>query len=237
MKQVLSLILTLVFPVLPMAQEVVPPRDRTVSQSQIEDLRQGVTLGAAEVAAARPLNQVSLVMIKEFEGWVPSAYDDPSGYCTIGYGHLIALDNCKDIDLGQFSSPLTISAGEELLLSDTASARLAIKNLIEVDLTDDQFGSLVSLVFNVGKANFHKSTLRKALNAGDYEQTAKQFRVWIKSNGRVLDGLVERRACEEKLFREFLQLNSGGGIRPPRCRAPGAADALPGPAVDIESGE
>jgi lysozyme len=152
-----------------------------VSQSQIEDL--GQPLGAAQQAAARPLSKVALEMIKDFEGWVPSAYNDPSGYCTIGYGHLIALKRCEEIDLGDFKRALTPSEGEALLQRDTASARLAVQRETKVDLNDDQFGSLAAFVFNIGKANFQNSTLVRILNAGNYSQTPSEMKRWVSSKG------------------------------------------------------
>lgn len=67
--------------------------------------------------------------------------------------------------------------------------------------TQDQFDAMTSLCFNIGGGNFGSSTLVKKHNAGDYEGAAQQFRVWNKANGQVMQGLVNRRADEEKMYR------------------------------------
>jgi lysozyme len=42
--------------------------------------------------------------------------------------------------------------------------------------------------------------LLKKLNAGDKAGAANQFDVWNKAGGKVLQGLVTRRAAEKALF-------------------------------------
>lgn len=205
-----------------------------VSQSQIEDF--GQALGAAEASAARPVNRLTLEMIKDFEGWVPSAYNDPVGYCTIGYGHLIAMKRCEEVDLGDFRKTLTPADGETLLQRDTASARLAVQRWVTVDLTDDQFGALVSFVFNVGKVHFQRSTLLGILNAGNYKQAPAEMRRWVTAKGQVLTGLVQRRSCEAAQFRGDLKLTRDGRFDRGSCANLGIADGI-GPLIDINTGE
>ena len=175
-------------------------------------------------------------MIKDFEGWVPSAYNDPSGYCTIGYGHLIALKRCEEIDLGDFKRGLAPSEGEALLQRDTASARLAVQSDVNVDLNDDQFGALASFVFNVGKTNFRNSTLLRILNAGNYSQSPSEMKRWVSSKGKVLPGLVQRRSCEAALFEGEVKLTRDGRFDRGACANLGITGGV-GPAIDIEKGE
>ena len=66
--------------------------------------------------------------------------------------------------------------------------------------TDNQFAALVSFCFNVGEGNLRTSTLRRMHNAGDYKGAAAQFARWDKAAGKVLPGLVKRRAAERKLY-------------------------------------
>jgi hypothetical protein len=58
----------------------------------------------------------------------------------------------------------------------------------------------VSFAFNVGMGNVRSSTLLRLLNQGNYDGAAAQFGRWIKAGGRVLRGLVRRRAAERALF-------------------------------------
>lgn len=204
------------------------------SQSQVEDF--GTQLGATSGAAARPITRTSLELIKVFEGWVAAAYDDPSGYCTIGYGHLIALKKCVGTDLGKYATPLTLSQGESLLEEDTISARIAIQDVVKIDLNTNQFGALTSFVFNVGKKNFYNSTLLRLINDGELQAASGEFKRWQKSKGVVLQGLAQRRACEMAHFNGQLELSSSGRLNRSQCDSLGATSS-DGELIDIDAGE
>lgn len=216
------------------AQEFPSDPYRIPSQLQIEILQGG--FGATTDTPSRELSRLAMDLIKHFEGWIPGAYNDPADYCTIGYGHLIALKPCEQIDLGQFATPLTESQGEALLRQDVGWAQVAVQELVQVDLDDDQYGALSSFVFNVGKTNFASSTLLRVLNTGDYAGAAAQLPRWVRAGGRVLPGLVARRACEETLFNGYLTYGPSGTFDRARCQSFGAAPEL-GPLIDIDAGE
>lgn len=69
-------------------------------------------------------------------------------------------------------------------------------------LTQNEFDALASFVFNVGLGAFEKSKLRRLLKAGDKAGAANEFPRWNKAAGKVLPGLVTRRAAERALFLE-----------------------------------
>ncbi|MGL4747421.1 MAG: lysozyme, partial [Shewanella sp.] len=90
-----------------------------------------------------------------------------------------------------------------------ADARLAhelddfadgVKKLVKVPLKQCQLDALVSFAFNVGVGALRDSTLLKLLNAGNYAGAADQFTRWNKAGGKVLPGLVTRRAAEKEMF-------------------------------------
>lgn len=211
-----------------------PSLERVLSRSLREDF--GKSLGAAPSPPPRPLLPLALDLIKDFEGWSATAYDDPAGYCTIGYGHLISLRPCGNTDLGDFARPLTEAQGALLLQNDTTTSRLSIQSLVLVDLNDEQFGALTSFVFNIGKRNFAGSTMLRLLNAGEYELAAAQIRRWVRAGGQVLNGLIDRRACELTLFRGHLTYNTGGRFDRRSCIGLGAAPDA-GSEIDIDLGE
>lgn len=72
--------------------------------------------------------------------------------------------------------------------------------LVKVPLTANQLGALVSFTYNLGAQSLKESTLRRLLNEGDYVGAAGQFARWNKAAGKVLKGLVKRRAAEAALF-------------------------------------
>jgi lysozyme len=89
---------------------------------------------------------------------------------------------------------------ESWLIHEVNMVEEQVARSVEVELTENQFSALVSLVYNIGITQFNKSTLRKNLNKGDYEEAANQFLVWRKGGGKILRGLEIRRAKEKDLF-------------------------------------
>ena len=75
-----------------------------------------------------------------------------------------------------------------------------VNDMVEVNLEQNQFDSLVSWVFNLGPSNLKNSTLLKVLNTKDYQAVPAQIRRWNKANGKVLEGLERRRLAESLLF-------------------------------------
>lgn len=118
---------------------------------------------------------------------------------TIGWGHT------KTAKQGMV---ITEAQAEQLLRQDLDWVEDTIKRLVKVPLEQNQFDALASLIFNIGGANFTKSTVLRKLNAGDYKGAADAFLMWDKQKDRVtgnmikLRGLTIRRNEERALFNE-----------------------------------
>ena len=67
-------------------------------------------------------------------------------------------------------------------------------------LNANQLGACLSLLYNIGEGNFASSTLLRKIKAYDPAGAAEQFPRWNKARGKVLGGLVKRRAQERALF-------------------------------------
>ena len=134
------------------------------------------------------LSQDGLNMVKKYEGLFTKAYVCPAGVLTIGYGH-----TGPDVKPGQ---RITEAQAEQLLRQDMSKFEAAVKRQVKVPLTQGQFDALTSFTFNCGEGALKKSTLLKKLNAGDYAGAQAEFQKWNKGGGRVLPGLVKRRAEE-----------------------------------------
>jgi lysozyme len=132
-----------------------------------------------------------LDLIKHFEGFRSQAYLCPANVWTIGYGTTL------NVKRGQVINEATAM---QYLLRDCAKFEKNVNDLVKVKLTQTQFDALVAFVYNVGPGNFKSSTLLSLLNQGDYTSVSKQMARWNKGNGRVLQGLVRRRATEGALF-------------------------------------
>jgi lysozyme len=61
-----------------------------------------------------------------------------------------------------------------------------------------QIASL-SLAYNIGHGGFCKSSIARNLNAGNRKAACDAFRLYIKADGKVLKGLVNRRESERTL--------------------------------------
>lgn len=142
------------------------------------------------------INKESLDLIKSFEGLVLSAYKDAVGVWTIGYGHT-AMAGPPSPKSGM---KISKAEAEALLLKDLVKYERPVKNLVKVPLNDNQYGALVSFVYNLGEGNFAKSTLLRKLNNKDYIGASNEFAKWNKAGGKVLRGLTRRRQAEKDLF-------------------------------------
>ena len=141
-------------------------------------------------------SQVGIELISSFEDTKLQAYDDGVGVWTIGIGTTIYPNGVK-VKKGD---KCTLEQAKEYFAHDLKRFESSVNNLVEVPLSQNQFDALVSLTYNIGSTAFKNSTLLKKLNAKDYAGAADQFLVWNKGGGKVLKGLVKRRASERALF-------------------------------------
>lgn len=142
------------------------------------------------------ISREGIDLIKRHEGVKLKAYLCPAGVWTIGYG------STRNVTEGM---KITLRQAEELLLRDLSRFEKAVNRMVQVELNQQQYDALVSLVFNIGDGAFARSTLLKRLNAGKYHEAAEQFTRWNKAGGKVLPGLVKRRAEERELFLQGMQ--------------------------------
>lgn len=142
-------------------------------------------------AMTRAVNENGFALVRHFEGCRLTAYRCPAGVLTIGYGSTF------NVKPGQI---ITQDEAEARLRIDLIRAAIWVDQLVTADVTDDQFGALVSFVFNIGRGAFSGSTLLKKLNSGDFAGAAAEFSRWTKAGGVDLPGLVRRRAAERALF-------------------------------------
>ena len=130
-------------------------------------------------------------LLKYFEGCELEAYQDSVGVWTIGYGHT------KGVHEGMV---ITQEQAEQMLLDELKEYEGYVEDMVEVELTQEQFDALVVWVYNLGPTNFKNSTLLKRINEGNFEDVPYQLKRWNKAGGKVLLGLERRREAEAKMF-------------------------------------
>jgi lysozyme len=144
------------------------------------------------------ISAAGVAMVARFEGCKMKAYRDAVGVWTIGYGHTSAAGP------PQVTPGLTITRDQakDILANDLAMFESGVDALLRSAPTQGQYDAMVSFAYNVGLGNFAKSSVLRLFNAGDETGAAQAFGKWTKAGGRVLPGLVTRRAAEAARFME-----------------------------------
>jgi lysozyme len=140
-------------------------------------------------------SQIGINLIKHFEGFKAKPYLCPAKIPTIGYGATFYKDG-KKVTLQD--KPITEEGAEELLKLILKSFESIVMRKIKIPLKQCQFDALVSHTYNTGGSD----TLFKLVNqnAPD-EQIRKWFTTkYITGGGKRLQGLVNRRNAEAKLY-------------------------------------
>jgi lysozyme len=65
-----------------------------------------------------------------------------------------------------------------------------------------RLAAVADFAYNLGLTRLAGSTLRRRINAGDWEASAVELRKWVRGGGRILPGLVLRREAEVSLLLE-----------------------------------
>ena len=137
------------------------------------------------------ISQAGVDLIKHFEGCYLESYLCPAGVWTIGYGHTLNVQEGDVIDQ---------EAAEALLIEDLEEFEGYVNSMTEIALKQNEFDALVSWVFNLGPGNFKESTLLNRVNYGPLSDVPFQIQRWNKAGGKILEGLVKRRAAEAALW-------------------------------------
>ena len=145
-----------------------------------------------EVFMVRQVNAAAMSIADASEGCFLTAYRDPAGVVTAGYGHV-----GPDVKLGQTYTKEQALAWRA---ADMARAAAFVEAHVKVPLTDNEFSALSELTFNIGVGNFLGSTLLRLLNRSKYSAFPAQIMRWTKAGGKVLPGLVARREKEVALW-------------------------------------
>lgn len=131
--------------------------------------------------------------IKEFEGLRLESYRCASGVWTIGYGHT------KDVKSGM---KITRQKALDLLKADLEEVKKKVDanlNLRKLEVNQYQYSALCSFTFNCGSTNLARLTKDRTV-----DQIGQAILLYNKSNGKVLQGLVNRRQWEfDYYFRQL----------------------------------
>lgn len=138
-----------------------------------------------------PINNEGVLLLQDFESWADKAYLCPAGVWTIGWGFT------KGVKPGDV---MTRAEGDRRLAEELREFTDGVRRLLTREANENQLAAMVVFAFNVGLAGLARSTVLKAHNRGDFDAAARAFALWNKAGGKVLRGLVRRRAAEAALY-------------------------------------
>ena len=140
------------------------------------------------------LNERVYSMICEFEGFSAKPYLCPAKLATIGYGNTFYKDGKK---VTMVDKPITKAEAFEMFKDIADNFAKRVSKCVVQPLTQNQFNSLVSFAYNVGVANFMRSTLLRKVNNNRLDNTIRdEFLRWDKVGTKKLAGLTKRRIYE-----------------------------------------
>lgn len=132
-----------------------------------------------------------MVLVPRHEGVIPQTYRDPVGIITACAGH-----TGPELKMGQV---FTAAECSEMLADDLVKHARGVQDCIKVPMSDGELAAYTSLTFNIGIRAFCGSTAARRLNAGDHAGACAAIEMWNQAGGKVLPGLVRRRAEERRL--------------------------------------
>jgi lysozyme len=136
---------------------------------------------------------ITLNLIRKFEGFTTQPYQDVTGTWTIGYGFTGPW-------VTEFTPPIIQDEADKRLLAFVTQMDQNLQTELFVELTNHQRAALLSLAYNIGLGSLGRSTLLKYVNDGAFGAAAPQFLVWTYSKGVNLPGLAKRREAEMQCF-------------------------------------
>lgn len=183
---------------------------RPLTQADVDLINRA--LGRELAVAAREglkISQRGIDLIHSFEQLRLTSYPDPGSKnglpVTCGWG------TTRDEDGGPIplGAVWTREKADRLFARDLATFEQGVNLLLAgAPTTQAQFDALVSFAYNVGldidddtvAEGLGDSTLLRKHKAGDFVGAQAQFALWNKNDGKVLNGLVRRRAAEAALY-------------------------------------
>ena len=144
------------------------------------------------------LNDKGYDLIKKFEGYSDRPYKCPAGIPTLGYGNTYYPNGVK---VKLTDKQITKEYANEMLAFVADNFAKDVLKVVKSNITVNQLNALTSFAYNLGMTNFRNSNLLKLVNINPNDANiAKEFLKWNKANGKVLNGLTNRRIAESALY-------------------------------------
>lgn len=130
-------------------------------------------------------------LVRRFEGCRLTPYVCPAGVWTCGWG-----STGPDV----FPGRAWTQEYADARLEQDAHRFAKVAAALCPGLGGDRLCAIADFAYNLGLGRLKASTLRRKLNAEDWEGAKAELAKWVRGGGRVLPGLVLRRAAEAALL-------------------------------------
>lgn len=144
--------------------------------------------------------EVASALCRTFEGLYLKPYMCPAGVPTIGIGSTVYEDGTK---VKLTDPPITAERAEALLQLTLLRDYLpgVIKASPILLKYPNRLGAMVDFAYNCGVPRYRASTMRKRIDAEDWEGAQEECLKWNRGGGRVLPGLTRRCKARAALLR------------------------------------
>lgn len=141
---------------------------------------------------------LAVAFVGGWEGMRLKAYRDIVGIPTVCFGET------RGVKMGD---QYTAEQCRAMLGDGLAEFEAGIRRcLVAPDkIPDKPYVAFVSLSYNIGQKAFCGSTVARRANSGDLRGACEAIVAWNKAGGRVVQGLVNRRAAERAMCLEGLK--------------------------------
>ena len=143
--------------------------------------------------------ELAAALCKQFEGFRGKPYLCPAGIPTIGYGSTYYSDGRK---VSLDDPPMDEPTAKALLMVELSHTYLpgVLRNCPILATDERKCNAVVDFCYNLGIGRLQTSTLKRKINAQDWDGAKEQLMLWNKGGGRVLPGLTKRRLAEAALL-------------------------------------
>jgi lysozyme len=157
-----------------------------------------------QINKIRKPSEELITFLKKEEGYVGKGYKIGDGKITIGWGHAEDINDSK-YALGQ---EIDTTEAEILLKQDVKESSDALNRIlntweskgINIDVTQDMYNVMTSMIFNMGIGNFRKSDFIQLVKKNKLDKAKERIKTTSSHLFSEFPGLKKRRKLESELF-------------------------------------
>jgi lysozyme len=161
------------------------------------------------------MSKAGIIELGDYEALSNTCYYDSVRVKTVSIG--LTRSDIKDIDKWPWDKFLTDEQAVKLYVQKLQHYVDAVNSELKVEVEQHQFDALVSITYNIGTGDLIRNRgglagstfIDRVNNRESPQRVVEAMARWNKAGGRVLKGLINRRAKEARLYRDGYYQNNG----------------------------